>query len=296
MLPNFLIIGAQKSGTTALYWYIRQHPDVFMPERKEPNHFSFARPPAFSGPGAANRAVTDRAEYEALFEPGAGRKALGEASTSYLYTPGTAERIERELPGARLMAILRHPADRAFSAYLQMKRDGREPARDFAEALALEPQRLSDNWAYGWRYRDFGYYGAQLARYYERFPRDRIRVYLHEDLRRDPIGVARDAFAFLGVDPSFTPDTSVEPNIGGIPRTGIVGKIIGFRSPLRPVVRMLPRAVRERLKDFGARRTLERPRIDPELRAQLTRDYADDIRRLQALIGRDLSHWLSGGA
>lgn len=296
MMPNFFIVGAQKSGTTALYWYLRQHPNVFMPERKEPSYFAFDGPPTFRGPGAANRAVLDRAAYERLFDPGAGCAGRGEASTSYLYSTQAPPRILDAVPDARLMAILRHPADRAYSAFQQLKRDGREPARDFAEALALEPRRIEENWAYGYRYRDFGYYGRQLARYYDLFPRDRIRVFLHEDLRDRPNDVVRDAFSFLGVDPAFTPDLSVEPNVSGIPRGGLVGFLIGFRSPLRPIVRALPRAIRERVKQAGARRTLVRTRVDPELRDRLTADYAEDIRRLAALIGRDLSHWLAPAA
>ena len=295
-MPDFLVIGAAKAGTTAFYWYLRQHPDVFMPEVKEPHYFAFAgQRLAFKGPGVGlNRAITDRATYERLFEAGAGRRAIGEASASSLYVPEAPERIRREAPEARLIAILRQPADRAFSSYLHLKRDGREPAAGFAEALALEPQRIRDDWGFLWRYRDVGYYGRQLERYYALFPRERIRIYLHEDLRRDTPGVVRDAYAFIGVDQAFVPDTSVQFNPGGIPRSSLLGAAIGFRSPLRWLARRaLPPIVLQRLKSQVGRQALARPRLDPLLRARLTDEFAEDIRLLASLIGRDLSHWLA---
>lgn len=294
-MPTFLIIGAAKAGTTAFYWYVRQHPNVFMPEVKEPHYWAFAGQRLdFKGPGVGlNRAITDRAAYERLFEPGRGRRAIGEASASSLYVPEAPERIRRDLPDARLIAVLRQPADRAFSSYLHLKRDGREPAADFAEALALEPRRIRDNWGFLWRYRDVGFYGRQLARYYGLFPREQIRVYLSEHLSRDPVGVIRDAYAFIGVDPAFVPDTSVQFNPGGVPRSSLFGLAIGYRSPLRWLARqVLPPSVLQRLKSGIARQALARPRLDPALRAQLTAEYADDIRRVSDLIGRDLSYWL----
>ena len=296
MMPSFLIIGAQKAGTTALWWYLRQHPDVFMPERKEPHHFTFVgSPPRFSGPRSVlDRAIVDRAEYERLFASGRGRRALGEASPSYLYAEGVAERIRATIPDARLIAILRQPAERAFSAYLHFRRDGREPAASFEEALALEEERRRAGWGYPWRYRDLGFYARQLARYYAVFPRDRLRVYLTEDLSRDALSVVTDAYAFLGVDSSFRPDTSLRPNVSGIPRSPLLQPVFAWQGPVRArLAALIPRGTRMRLRSTLGRTLLQRPRLDPETRARLTADFADDIRELNVLLERDLSPWLA---
>ena len=106
----------------------------------------------------------------------------------------------------------------------------------------------------------------------------------------------RDADAFLGVDPAFAPDLSVEANAGGIPRGRVVAALLGPRSPLRTLTRAIPRQTRERLKERVRRRMLVRPAIPPGVRAELTAGYADDIRRLSSLIERDLSHWLAPAA
>lgn len=290
MMPNFLIIGANRSGTTSLYLYLREHPEVFMPDRKEPHYFVAEQLSTLRVP-AARAAIRDRASYERLFSKAGDRPARGEASTAYLYFDGAADRIKAELgERVRLLAVLRQPADRAYSAYLLQKREGLESASDFAEALRLEPQRIRRG--EGGRYRDFGYYGEQLSRYYRVFRREQVRVYLYEELVRDPVAVAQDAFTFLGVDPTFKPSTSVAANPGGIPTRSLVAALVGWRSPLRPVLRVLPPRARERLKEAVGRRVLVRPPLEPALRADLTRGFEQDIRLLARLIERDLSHWL----
>src|SRR3712207_6354190 len=131
-MPNFLIIGAMKSGTTALYYYLEQHPEIYMSPVKEPNFFS-----SQEQENAAD-AVTDIGTYQHLFRGVSGEKAIGEASHSYLYEPGAAAEIRRYLPEAKLIAILRNPIDRAYSHFLHMVRSGTEPLDDFAQALQEE--------------------------------------------------------------------------------------------------------------------------------------------------------------
>ena len=128
-MPNFLIIGAMKSGTTALYYYLEQHPDIYMSPVKEPNFFS-----SHKQENAADT-VTEFGIYRQLFSGGSGKKAIGEASHSYLYEPGAAAEIRRYIPEAKLIAILRNPIERAYSHFLHMVRSGTEPLDDFARAL-----------------------------------------------------------------------------------------------------------------------------------------------------------------
>src|ERR1051325_6146140 len=140
-MPNFLVIGAVKSGTTALHRYLKQHPDIFMSTPKELRFFPFEdRPPDFRGPGDAEDmkpAVKSIGDYRARFAEGARHPARGESSPLYLYYPRSAERLRHHIPDAKLIAILRHPADRAYSQYLMKVRDGHERL-DFAAALDAE--------------------------------------------------------------------------------------------------------------------------------------------------------------
>ena len=295
-LPNFLVIGAPKSGTTALYNFLRQHPQVYMSPNKEPRFFACdARPLDYRGPfenGLINKtSIWKREHYAALFGGARDELALGEATPSYLWFPGTPERIQALLPHARLVAVLRQPADRAFSHYMMHRRDGREPL-SFEDALRAEPQRLAANWYYG-RYRLAGYYHRHLSRYYELFPREQIRVYLYDDLVRDAAALLRDIFRFLGVDDGVTVDTSVRYNLSGIiENPGLRAVWAGTNRPreiLRPLV---PRRLRTLVAGFFTSRKMIRVAMREDTRAELVADYREDILKLQELIGRDLSGWL----
>ncbi|EPZ44556.1 hypothetical protein N007_10785 [Alicyclobacillus acidoterrestris ATCC 49025] len=157
LLPNFLVIGAAKAGTTALYRYLSQHPEVFMPSIKEPNYFALAnREVRFQGPGddRTNRSsITRFADYQALFDEADGYQAVGEASPMYLYTADAANRIHDLIPNVKLIVILRDPVERAHSAYLHLRRDEREPLANFADAIAAEEERIAKHWAPMWHLR-----------------------------------------------------------------------------------------------------------------------------------------------
>lgn len=296
-LPNFLIIGAAKSGTTAFFSYLRQHPDVFMPSIKEPHFFAFeGERPAFKGPRPSiNAAITDPAEYRGLFSTAGDAAAVGEASNLYLYLPGTAERIHQAIPDARLIALLRQPADRAYSSYLHLKRDGREPASSFEDALAMEAERSDAGWGFLWRYRDMGHYAEQLRRYLKVFPREQILIHLYEDFATSPADVMRTTFAFLGVDPSFQPALGLRPNQGGVPRGGWRRTLLSRAGPIRRLVApMLPSRVRDRARRRIDRQALAHEPMSPITRRVLTAEYRDEILDLQVLVGRDFSAWLDG--
>jgi hypothetical protein len=302
-LPNFLVIGAAKSGTSALHSYLWQHPDIYMSPNKEPNYFALVgRPPAFTGPGddiINTRSVTDPVRYSELFEGATTEALIGESSNLYLYHPDAAERIFQAIPRVKLIAVLRNPIERAFSSYLHTKRDGREPEATFAAALADEPRRIAANWGHLWHYRSVGFYGRQLRRYYDRFPREQIAVYLYEDFDRDPAGTLADMFRFLGVDPSFTPDTGLRYNVSGKARIPWLQtwltKPNGLKSALKP---LLPAYTRQRLVQRAMQVNVdpgERPQLDAADRRDLAGGYEADIHDLQTLIGRDLSGWLRVG-
>lgn len=299
-MPNFLIIGAGKSGTTSLYHYLSQHPEVYMSPVKEPKFFAVeGKELNFRGPNdemSMNRgSVTSIEAYRGLFRAVSDEKAIGEASPLYLYSPEAPSRIKHYIPEARLIAILRDPVQRAYSSFLQRVQKGQEPLRDFAEALREEENRMRDNWAPRWYSKRIGFYYAHLKRYYELFEHDRIRVYLHEDLMADPVGVARDVFRFLEVDDTFTPDISLRYNVSGIPRSAALQAFLSRPNPAKAVLkRFLSEGLRRRVAVSLENRNIAGPPppLDPSVRKELVDLYREDILKLEKLIGRDLSKWL----
>lgn len=178
-LPNMLIIGAPKSGTTSLYQYISGHPQVYMSPIKEP--FFFASDNGrLDYPGTQvllpfGASITTPNAYEALFAGATSQHCIiGEASATYLYNSNTPARIKRLIPSVKMIAILRHPVERAFSQFMDNRRDGREPMLDFARALAVEDERIRRGWRLTVHYRAMGFYFQQLTRYYSLFPKEQI--------------------------------------------------------------------------------------------------------------------------
>jgi len=300
-LPNFLIIGAAKSGTTSLYNYLRQHPDVFMPVVKEPRFFAYAEDsPAMEGPGdvrtnEAAGAVYTLDAYRQLFADATTETAVGEASPNYLYSAAAPRLIREHLPEVQLIAILRHPVERAYSHFLHLVRSGREPLRDFGAALDAEPERIAAGWEWSWHYHRMGYYGEQLARYLEHFDRDQLTVYLFDEFKADPVALTQDLFRVLGVDAAFVPDTSMRYEKSGVPKSDRFQRfLLNPDHWVRRLARyLMPEALRERLLIRMKNVNLEKPPLEPDVRERLMAAYRDDILRLQKLIDRDLSAWLA---
>lgn len=300
-LPTFLLLGAPKAGTTALYHVLRQHPQVFMSAVKEPHFFAFTSPQEmqFNGPRddrayLSTQSVVDFAAYQNLFS-GATEVARGEASTMYLYHPQTPKRIAQYAPEVKLVAILRNPIDRAFSHFLHLRRDGREWLTDFAEALAAEPERITQGWSPAWHYQAVGNYAEQLPRYWQQFPREQLRIYLYEDWQQNPDAFLQDLFEFIGVEPNFRPPDRDRANT-----TNQVQKNLGIHdfltqeNPLKSVLRrLIPAQIRQPLAAKAYRANVSAPpKLTPELRSQLLPQFRDGILKTQDLIDRDLSAWL----
>lgn len=295
-MPNFLIIGTAKAGTTSLHYYLDEHPQIYVSPKPEPMFFAFdGETVDYRGPfddRYQTLAVTRLEDYQALFANVSEERAVGEASPFYLYSAVAPKRIRHHLPGAKLIVVLRDPTERAFAQFLSERRDGREPLPDFAAAIEAEAARIRDHWAHPYHYVGRGFYAEQIARYLELFSRHQIRIYLHEDLRADNRRVLRDIFQFLGVDEAFLPDLSLHHNVGGLPRSAALHKLLhgsGFLKSLGNAV--LPVEWRRRMKLKASNMNLVKPELPNELRRKLVALYHDDILRLEALIERDLSAW-----
>ncbi len=296
VMPNFLIVGAAKAGTTALHTYLQQHPQIYMTPDKETNFFAFeGQKLNFRGIGdeAINQfSITDLATYQNLFAGVTNETAIGEACPLYLYHPKAPHNIAQALPNVRLIVILRNPVDRAYANYLHLIRDDREPEKDFAQALQAEPERIGNNWEWFWHYVQLGYYGQQLKQYYGLFDKSQIRVYLYEDLVKRSDWLIQDLFEFLQVDTSFQPDMSIRPNKSGVPKNPLLHKLLTKPNPIKSLLKPLfPAKMRQKIQHNN----LETPKLSAEVRESLTALYREDLLQCQALIGRDLSAWLKVG-
>lgn len=298
-MPTFLLIGAAKSGTSAVYEYLRQHPEVYASDIKEPGFFAFeGQRPSFEGPGDRkfNRGcVTTLSRYQELFSHAVAQPALGEASTVYLYSREAPQRIRRYLPDVKLLAILRNPVERAHSGYRYLVRDGLEPLPSFESALQAEEARIAANWQHIWHHQRLGLYYDQLRRYFDLFSPDQIAVCLYEDFQASPLAVMRTMFSFLGVDPSFAPDISVRHNVSGAPKSRLLHAALARPNAAKNLIKgLLPAATRRRMRARLMEHNIVPTRADiaPATRRYLADFYRDDVLRLQSLIGRDLSHWL----
>jgi hypothetical protein len=291
-LPSFIVIGAAKAGTTALYWYLSEHPAVFMSPVKETNFFAYGRDAQgrllYGDPELHHFPIQTMAEYERLFDGSDGAAAIGEASPLYLESPQAADRIRAAIPSVRILASLRQPVERAYSDYLMHLRHRGlqfDPIRDLSAAA---PWAASDS-----RWMQVSRYHAQLERYYSAFPRSQIHVSLFDDLKRDALGMVQDVYRFVGVGSDFAPDFDTPHAIGGLPASRLVERLLTNRAVGAVIKPLLPMKAANWVRRMRARNLKKAPSLPVELKRELTgRIFRDEIERTGRLIGRSLDHWL----
>jgi hypothetical protein len=298
--PSFLLVGAAKAGTTSLFQYLSQHPDIFTPMVKEPRYFAIVedehkawKGPAWMGGLDDAHFVSDWETYCSFFEGSESYEASGEASTLYLYDSKAPERIAGRLPNVHVFAVLRHPVDRAFSHWVMNWQAGVEPLESFEEALDAEDQRVADGWSPTFHYARRGRYGEQIARYQKYFPPEQLHIYLYDAYREDPERMVRTIFEQLGVSPAPV-DTSGRYNAASKVPSPAMERMVSLADPLRRVLkRVLPTGVRRRIRGTVEEKLYEKPRMAPETAHRLAATFEDDLHELQDRISPDISEWLS---
>jgi len=294
MFPNFIIAGTARSGTTSLYYYLKQHPDICFPEIKEPKYFSsLGQKYPHYGPGdqyVDRLIIRDYDTYQHLFAGCKNCIRIGEASSDYLYFHRhSASEIRRVLGDVPIIICLRNPVERAWSAYNNLVRDQREKL-SFSMALDAEEKRRKENWDWMWYYRAAGLYSDQVATFMETF--SQVKVILFENLTKDTNAVVSEIFEFLGVDDTVKVDTSKRYSHSGKPKNRMIAFLSNRDNQLvftlrQLALKLLPRSFLEQL----ASRSLQKEDIGAETRKELRDYYAKDISRLEKLLGCSLKVW-----
>ena len=285
-LPSFIVIGVAKGGTTSLYRYFDQHPQVYMHPDKGSNYFGWedARDWQWWDEGDPPKLHHFKArtlqEYEAAFAGASDELAVGEVSPQYLRSPTAARRMRELLPEVKVIASLRNPAERAFSGFLMRTRRGEE-VRPADEELTPSASHVKE-----------GFYYTRLKRYFDAFPREQLKIFLFDDFRRDPARIMADLFDYVGVDASFTPDTRSRHNPANVPKSRLVNRVLYHPRVMRTAKTVIPvpaYGLAKRARQLNLRTP---PTLSDDLRTRLLEIYREDILKVEELLGRDLSVWL----
>ena len=293
--PNFFIVGAPKSGTTALYCYLRQHPEIFMCKPKEPQFFA-------DDICGDQRNVTTLSAYLDCFKE-ARTRVIGESSTCYLGSPIAPGHIREFCPQARIIIMLRNPIDVMRAQHSEGLVGGSEHIVDFDLALdSQEPRRYRSGPFKGQKvvrlgYRDLVIFSPQVKRFVDTFGDSNVHVIVYDEFAKDARLVCKNALAFLGVSPNYELPVDVV-NANRRIRSTIFQDLL--RRPPKTIQGLarafLPRSTRQMAATYLNNLNVQfvpRPVMDREFRKRLERDYAEDVRQLSRLIDRDLSHWIT---
>ncbi|WP_397543189.1 sulfotransferase [Roseovarius salis] len=295
--PNFFIVGAPKSGTTAMAQYLDEHDNVFVCKPKEPCFFCTDFP--------GQRLATSEEDYAALFTPaGAQHRAIGDGSVWYLYSKEAIGNIHRYDAGARIIVMLRNPVSQVYSMHQELYHRRYEVEPDFVKAWALQPTRRQGLQIPRYcreprflQYADIALYSGQIERLLDTFPRDQVRIVIFDDFKRDTGKVYRDLLEFLGV-PDDGRD-SFQP--------ALQSRRHRFRALGTFLINQPPWLIRSRnavkkafgIERFGVGEFVMRHNTVAEKRkplpdgfvSELKGFFRSDVDRLSDLLGRDLSHW-----
>jgi len=311
-LPTFLIVGAVKAGTTSLHEYLQQHPEVYMSPVKETNHFSDADMlfehfnidyrqdinvdlKKYLAGDMHNKIhiahVRDWDDYLKLYRNVTEQKAIGEVSNSYLYNPSTAKTISARLPDAKIVMILRNPVERLYSQFLMNLKLGKIAEKNLLKEIEADQQKKVKGWGVSHLYLEVGNYYEQVKRYFDIFPPAQIRVILYDDYKKDPKGVMKELFRFLGVAEDYAIDMDRRYNEAGMPRFGKMNYWLTQIGVYGLVKKIFSPKLKERLKKLIYTRE-NIPTITAAEKEYLISYYKQDIGQLSTLIGKDLSAWL----
>lgn len=305
--PNFFVIGVVKGGTTSLYHYLDQHPEVYLPPVKETNHFAAADIKAenflpeyatdvridldaYIKRGMPEQVhiahVNSANHYAALFSRVNGESAVGEISNSYMICPSAAEAIHRFNPDARIIVVLRNPVARAWSQYLMNLREAKTRSPHFTEEVFSDAEAAVTGWGANHQYLELGKYAEQLERYIRLFGPDRVKAVFFEAYKASPQKVMAEICRFLEIDPNFPFDFSTKSNKASLPRNAAVNSLLVKSGAVKFAKGITPKRLRSKLAGvlYSDKHIPEMPSQD---RKMLHDFYADEVAALVRLLKTD---------
>jgi hypothetical protein len=298
-MPDFLVIGAPKAGTTALHGALAQHPALYMSPIKEPKHFlTDGPPPTRGGPGDVQtyrEHVWRRADYEALFDAAPGGMLRGESTPLYMYDPDAMRRIREAIPGAKLIAVIRDPVERAHSNWTHLWSAGLEPVGDFVQACAEEQRRIDAGWASFWHYTGLSRYGQQLEHLFSLFPREQVLVIRYRQLVDEPAKTLDEIFGFLGVERGLVTQIPRE-NVTTHPEATLAHRAVALLLRASAAGgRFLPGSALDGLtgwlERYLQRHSRERQPLGWDQRQALIPRFEADLELLERVLDADFSDW-----
>jgi hypothetical protein len=299
-LPDFLVIGAPKAGTTALHVALAGHPGLYLSVIKEPKFFlSDGPPPATGGPGDAltyREHVWRRPDYEALFDPAPPGTLRGESTPLYLYDRAAMDRIRQAIPGAKLIVIVRDPVERAHSNWTHLWSAGLEPVGDFVRACGEEERRIAAGWASFWHYLGLGRYGEQLQYLYTLFPREQVLVIRYRLLVDEPARTLDRICAFLGVAQGVLGQIPRQ-NVTSHPEATLAHRAVSLAqragsAAASRIPGLTGATLTGPLERYLQRHSRERQPLSWEQRRELLPRFEADIKLLEDVLGEDFRDWL----
>ncbi len=285
--PNFFIIGEPRSGTTSLHDLLAQHPDIFMSHIKEPHCFSSLD---FPSPEDEILNITrDHSQYKELFANAHGYKIRGESSTYYLADPESPKLLRKQVPQAKLVAVLRDPIERAYSHYLLYNRRGAQE-KSFLETVQENIDNPADQQTLVYHIVELGKYHEHISRYLQCFSKEQLHVVLLDDLMKKPKTTLKQIFAFLGVDESPAKEIELGEahNSYAQPRNPLLGKLMSNKELTNIGLKTIPRPLLRKLRNDVLLKKTKKPPLDPMAKKLLQQTYEPEVSRLEKLLDRDL--------
>ena len=279
--PSFFVVGTPKGGTTSIFNYLEEHPEVFLPKLKEPHFFSS---PEILDTYYNVKIITEETHYRNLFKDASTQNAIGDLSTSYLYNRKSAERIKSFNSDSKIIIVLRNPVERAISHYLMDYNLGYIDI-PFIDVI----NNREKNSIFYREYIELGYYESQISNYYEIYDKSKVLIILSEDLFSNTIEIVSDIYKFIGVDENYIPDISKKHNQYRKPKFEIVKKIAQSKVATN-LLNNIPEEIKNIAKTVFYSNT-RKPLLTKE-RDVLKDLYRGSIIKTSNLINRDLSSWI----
>jgi hypothetical protein len=299
-MPDFLVIGAPKAGTTALHAALAGHPGLYLSPVKEPKFFlSDGPPPTKGGPGDAltyREHIWRRPDYEALFDAAPPGTLRGESTPLYLYDRAAMRRIREAIPDAKLIVVVRDPVERAHSNWTHLWSAGLEPVGDFVRACGEEERRIAAGWASFWHYTGLGRYGEQLEYLFTLFPREQVLVLRYRQLVDQPARVLDRICAFLGV-PQGVLTGIPRQNVTSHPESTAAHRVIAVAQRAASAAGALipgltAATLTGPLERYLQRHSRQRQPLGWEQRQELIPRFESDIAKLEEILGESFRDWI----